>query len=55
MYFLIHASDHDAGERIMGHCFDKKHIRPGEQLGQEGLFHVPVAPRLRRVSRADQD
>jgi len=50
MYFLIHASDHDAGERIMGHCFDKKHIRPGEQLGQEGLFHVPVAPRRRRVS-----
>jgi three-Cys-motif partner protein len=55
MYFLIHASDHDAGERIMGHCFDKKHIRPGEQLGQEGLFHVPVAPRQRRVSRADQE
>jgi three-Cys-motif partner protein len=38
MYFLIHASDHDAGERIMTHCFEKKHIRPGEQLGQEGLF-----------------
>ena len=55
MYFLMHASDHDAGERIMAHCFDKKHIRPGEQLGQEGLFHVPVAPRRRRVSGADQD
>lgn len=55
MYFLIHASDHDAGERIMAHCFDKKHIRPGEQLGQGGLFHVPVAPRQRRVSSADQD
>jgi three-Cys-motif partner protein len=55
MYFLIHASDHDAGERIMSHCFDKKHIRPDEQLGQEGLFHVPVARRQRRVSGADQD
>lgn len=53
MYFLIHASDHEAGERIMAHCFDKKHIRPGEQLGQEGLFHVPVARRRRRVSDAD--
>lgn len=55
MYFLMHASDHEAGERIMAHCFDKKHIRPGEQLGQEGLFHVPVAPRRRRLSDADQD
>lgn len=55
MYFLMHASDHDAGERIMAHCFDKKHIRPGEQLGQGGLFHVPVAPRRRRVSDADHD
>ena len=54
MYFLMHASDHDAGERIMAHCFDKKHIRSGEQLGQEGLFHVPVAPRRRRVSDADE-
>lgn len=55
MYFLMHASDHEAGERIMAHCFDKKHIRPGEQLGQGGLFHVPVAPRRRRVSDADHD
>ena len=55
MYFLMHASDHDAGERIMAHCFDKKHIRPGELLGQHGLFHVPVAPRRRRVSDADED
>jgi three-Cys-motif partner protein len=55
MYFLIHASDHDAGKRIMGHCFDKKHIRAGEQLGQEGLFHMPVAPRRRRVSSDDGD
>ncbi len=54
MYFLIHASDHEAGERIMAHCFDKKHIRSGEQLGQEGLFHVPVAPRRRRLSDPDQ-
>jgi hypothetical protein len=51
MYFLMHASDHDAGERIMAHCFDKKHVRPEEQAGQEGLFHVPVVPRRRRVLR----
>ena len=30
MYFLIHASDHNAGGRIMAHCFDKKPTRPGE-------------------------
>jgi three-Cys-motif partner protein len=55
MYFLMHASDHEAGERIMAHCFDKKHVHSGEQLGQEGLFHVPVVPRRRRVSDADED
>jgi three-Cys-motif partner protein len=49
MYFLMHASDHEAGERIMDHCFNKKHIRPGEQLGQQGLFQLPVAPRRRRL------
>src|SRR5207248_4669379 len=28
MYFLLHASDHSVGEKIMAHCFDKKHVRP---------------------------
>ena len=55
MYFLVHASDHEAGERIMAHCFDKKHIRLVEQLGQGELFHLPVAPRQRRVSPVDED
>ena len=49
MYFLVHATDNDAGETIMGHCFDKKHLRPGEELGQGQLLHTPVTPRQRRV------
>jgi three-Cys-motif partner protein len=48
MYFLVHATDHDAGETIMGHCFDKKHLRPGEELGPGQLLHTPVVPRTRR-------
>jgi three-Cys-motif partner protein len=56
MYFLIHASDNDAGERIMGWCFDKRHVRPDEEQGQAAMFTVPVAPRKRRVSSvADED
>lgn len=48
MYFLVHATDNDAGNTIMGHCFDKKHVRPEEERGQGSMFHVPVAPRRRR-------
>jgi three-Cys-motif partner protein len=48
MYFLLHATDSDAGESIMGHCFDKKHVRPREELGQAQLLHTPVMPRKRR-------
>lgn len=48
MYFLLHATDNDAGETIMGHCFDKKHLRPGEELGQGQLLHTPVQRRKRR-------
>lgn len=48
MYFLLHATDNDAGETIMGHCFDKKHLRPHEELGQGQLLHTPVSPRRRR-------
>jgi three-Cys-motif partner protein len=48
MYFLLHATDNDAGETIMSHCFDKKHLRPGEELGQAQLLHTPVVPRKRR-------
>lgn len=48
MYFLLHATDNDAGETIMSHCFDKKHLRPDEELGQAQLLHTPVTPRKRR-------
>jgi three-Cys-motif partner protein len=56
MYFLLHASDHDVGEKIMGHCFDKKHLHPGEELGQISMLSVPVTARRRRVqSKAQHD
>lgn len=48
MYFLVFATDNDTGNKIMDHCFNKKHLRPEEELGQETMFHVPVAPRRRR-------
>lgn len=49
MYFLIHATDNDAGERIMDHCFNKKHLRVEEEAGgQVPMFQVPVAQRKRR-------
>ncbi len=38
MYFLIFATDHGAGERIMNHCFDQVRIRVQEELGQGQLF-----------------
>jgi three-Cys-motif partner protein len=49
MYFLVHATDNDAGNTIMSHCFDKKHLRPEEERGQAAMFHTPVAPRRRRL------
>lgn len=48
MYFLIFATDHDAGERIMNHCFDRVRIRVQEELGQATLF--PSPPRRKRLS-----
>lgn len=47
MYFLIFATDHEAGERIMNHCFDRVRIRVQEELGQTTLF--PSAPRRKRL------
>jgi three-Cys-motif partner protein len=32
MYFLIFATDHDAGERIMDHCFDRVEVKLQETL-----------------------
>lgn len=57
MYFLIHATDNDTGEKIMSHCFNKRHVRPEEeQGGLVPMFSVPVAPRRRRLSSVtDED
>ncbi len=49
MYFLIFATDHDAGERIMDHCFDQVRVRVDEELGQQTLFGVKSAPRRKRL------
>jgi three-Cys-motif partner protein len=49
MYFLIFATDHDAGERIMDHCFDQVRIRVQEELGQAQLFSLKEAPRRKRL------
>jgi three-Cys-motif partner protein len=49
MYFLIFATDHDAGERIMDHCFDQVRIRIQEELGQGQLFSIKEAPRRKRL------
>jgi len=49
MYFLIFATDHDAGERIMNHCFDQVRIRVQEELGQAQLFVIKDAPRRKRL------
>lgn len=48
MYFLIFGTDHEAGERIMDHCFDRVRIRVQEELGQATLF--PSPPRRKRLS-----
>jgi three-Cys-motif partner protein len=49
MYFLVFATDHDAGERIMDYCFDQVRIRVQEELGQTQLFPVKEAPRRKRL------
>lgn len=38
MYFLIFATGHAAGQRIMANCFDKVHVDPMEPARQETLF-----------------
>ncbi len=50
MYFLIFASHHRAGEKIMDHCFDQSRVRILEELGQGQLFPVKEAPRRKRLS-----
>jgi three-Cys-motif partner protein len=50
MYFLIFATDNEAGERIMDHVFDQVHLRVNEELGQTTLFKIENSPRERRLS-----
>jgi len=52
MYFLIFATDHDAGESIMGHCFDRVRHRVNEELGQQPLFPTVPAPRRKRLDES---
>lgn len=52
MYFLIFASDHQAGEKIMDHCFDQSRVRIVEELGQGQLFAVKEAPRRKRLGNS---
>jgi three-Cys-motif partner protein len=49
LYFLVFATDHEAGESIMDHCFDRVRIRVKEELGQGTLFSIPPAPRRKRL------
>jgi three-Cys-motif partner protein len=49
MYFLIFATDHKAGEKIMDHCFDQSRVRIVEELGQIQMFAVKEAPRRKRL------
>jgi len=49
MYFLIFATDNDAGERIMDWVFDRVHLRVQEELGQATLFDMESGPRRRRL------
>lgn len=51
MYFLIFATDHEAGESIMDHCFDQSRIRIQEELGQGQLFQMKEPPRRRRLDK----
>ncbi|MGH2878622.1 MAG: three-Cys-motif partner protein TcmP [Solirubrobacteraceae bacterium] len=50
MYFLIFATDNDAGERIMDWVFDRVRLRVQEELGQTTLFDMESGPRERRLN-----
>jgi three-Cys-motif partner protein len=51
MYFLIFATDNQAGERIMDSVFDRVRLRVAEELGQATLFEMKSGPRKRRLER----
>lgn len=49
MYFLIFATDNDAGKKIMDSVFDKVEIRVREELGQGVLFPSGKSKRVSRL------
>lgn len=49
MYFLLFATDHPAGRKIMDHAFDVSEIRVREELGQGTLFAAGPARRVKRL------
>jgi hypothetical protein len=53
MYFLIFATDNDAGEKIMNWVFDRVRLRVQEELGQTTLFDMESGPRKRRLNGGD--
>ncbi len=48
-YFLLFATDHPAGEKIMDHCFNQVRARSYEELAQGQLFRTPEPPRPTRL------
>jgi three-Cys-motif partner protein len=49
MYFLLFATDNEAGQRIMDWVFDQVRMRVIEELGQTQLFDIESGPRERRL------
>lgn len=52
MYFLMFATDNEAGERIMDWVFDRVRLRVNEELGQTTLFDMESGPRSRRLDES---
>jgi three-Cys-motif partner protein len=53
MYFLIFATDNEAGEKIMDWVFDRVRLRVQEERGQTTLFDMESGPRKRRLNGGD--
>jgi hypothetical protein len=53
MYFLIFATDNNAGEKIMNWVFDRVRLRVQEELGQTTLFDMESGPRKRRLTSGE--
>lgn len=50
LYFLIFATDHPAGMKIMDHVFDRVKFRLAEELGQDTLFDAGPSQRKQRLN-----